>query len=84
MADVRAKITGVDGKFQFITLDKGSDDGLRQNGKMIVTRGENLVAKVQLVRVEPRSAVANLLPDWVKGDVQADDTVMTSYEALSK
>lgn len=84
MPDVRGEIVGVDGKFQFITLDKGSEDGLRQNGKMIVTRGENLVAKVQLVRVEPHSAVANLLSDWVKGDVQAGDKVMTSYEALSK
>lgn len=84
MADVRGKVVGVDGKFQFLTLDKGSDDGLRQNGKMIVTRGDNLVAKVQLVRVEARSAVANLLPDWNKGDVQANDTVMTSYEALGR
>ncbi len=84
MPDVHANITAVDGKFQFVTLDKGSEDGLRQNGKMIVTRGENLVAKVQLVRVESRSAVANLLSDWVKGDVQAGDKVMTSYEALTK
>jgi len=84
MPDVRGKITGVDGKFQFVTLDKGYDDGLRQNGKMIITRGDNLVAKVQLVRVEQRSSIANLLPDWVRGDVQANDTVMTSYEALSK
>jgi len=84
MPDVRAQITAVDSKFQFITLDKGSEDGLRQNGKMIVTRGENLVAKVQLVRVESRSAVANLLSDWVKGDAIVGDKVMTSYEALAK
>lgn len=84
MPDVSAQITGIDGKFQFVTLNKGSEDGLRQNGKMIVTRGETLVAKVQLVRVEPRSSVANLLADWTKGEVQQGDKVMTSYEALSK
>lgn len=84
MADVKGKVTMVDGGFQFIVLDKGLDDGLKQNGKMIITRGDNLVAKVQLVRVEPRSAVANLLPDWKKGEVQAGDQIMTSYEALSR
>jgi len=84
MPDVRAEITGIDTNFQFITLDKGAEHGLRQNGKMIVTRGDDLVAKVQLVRVEPRSAVANLLNEWTKGEVKSGDKVMTSYEALSK
>lgn len=84
MPDVKGKITMVDGAYQFVVLDKGLDDGLKQYGKMIITRGDSLVAKVQLVRVEPRSAIANLLPDWKKGDVQAGDQVMTSYEALSR
>ncbi|MGE3309085.1 MAG: hypothetical protein AB7O66_03880 [Limisphaerales bacterium] len=84
MPDVHAQITGIDGNFQFVTLNKGSDDGLRQNGKMIITRGETLVAKVQLVRVESNSSIANLLPEWVKSDVQAGDKVMTSYEALTR
>ncbi len=84
MPDVHAQITGIDGNFQFITLNKGSDDGLLRNGKMIITRGENLVAKVQLVRVESNSSIANFLPEWGKSDVQAGDKVMTSYEALTK
>jgi hypothetical protein len=53
---VHANITAVDGKFQFVTLDKGSEDGLRQNGKMIVTRGENLA----IARVEPGSLTPTL------------------------
>jgi hypothetical protein len=84
MPDVHGKITSVDSNYQFVVLDVGSDNGLKQNGKMIVTRGGNLVGKLQLVRVDPRSAVANLLPEWKRGDVQAEDQVMTSYEALSK
>lgn len=84
MPDVRGKVTAVDGSYQFVQLDIGTENGLKQNGKLIVTRGKDLVAKVQLVRVEPRSAVANLLPEWSKGDVQAGDQVMTSYEALAK
>jgi hypothetical protein len=84
MADVHGRITQVDGNYNFVVLNVGGEDGLKKNGKMIVTRGDKLVAKVQLVRVEPRSAVANLLPDWAKGDVQAGDQVVTSYEALAK
>lgn len=84
MPDVHGQITSVDGNFQFVELNVGAENGLRQNGKMIVTRGTNLVGKVQLVRVEPRSAVANLLPDWSGAGVQKGDSVMTSYEALAK
>lgn len=84
MPDVRGQVTTVDPAYQFVTLDKGSEDGLKPNGKMIITRDNHLVAKVQLVRVEARTSVANLLPDWKKGDVQPNDKVMTSYEALSK
>ncbi|MBL9136660.1 MAG: hypothetical protein JNK85_12360 [Verrucomicrobiales bacterium] len=84
MPDVRGKVTSVDGKFQFVMLDIGTDNGIKQNGKMIITRGDNLVAKVQIVRVDSRSAIANLLPEWAKGEVQAGDLVMTSYEALAK
>ncbi len=84
MADIRARVTAVDGNYQFVMLDVGSEAGLKQNGKMIITRGDSLVAKVQLVRVEARSAVANLLPDWSAAGVQTGDVAMTSYEALAK
>lgn len=84
MPDVRGKITAVDGSLNYVILNIGSDNGLRQNGKLIVTRDNGLVAKVQLVRVEPDSSIANLLPDWVNGEVQAGDVVMTSYEALAR
>ncbi|MBX3746457.1 MAG: hypothetical protein KF833_14210 [Verrucomicrobiae bacterium] len=84
MPDVRGLVTAVDGNYQFVVLDRGAEDGLKRNGKMIITRGETLVAKAQLVRVEARSAVANLMPDWVQDQVQAGDQVMTSYEALPR
>jgi hypothetical protein len=83
MADVRGRVTGIESNFGFVTLDVGTDDGLKRHGKMIVTRDGNLVAKVQLVRVDPSSSVANLLPEWGTGQVQVGDQVMTSYEALA-
>ncbi len=84
MPDVRGKITAVNASFDFVELNIGSDDGLKQNGKLIVSRGETLLGKVQLVRVNERSAVANVLPDWKKGELKAGDSVMTSYEALTR
>lgn len=84
MPDVAGSVTQVDNNYRFVVLNLGVEDGLKKNGKMIVTRDDKLIAKVQLVRVEPRSSVANLLPGWVNGEVQAGDRVMTSYEALAK
>lgn len=84
MPDVRGNVTAVDNSYRFVMLDIGAEHGLKQNGKLIVTRGNELVGKVQLVRVEPRTAVANLLPDWSKGEIKAGDNVMTSYEALAR
>lgn len=84
MPDVKGKVTRIDNNFQFVVLDKGLDDGLKQHGKMIITRGDSLIAKVQLVQVDPRSAVANLMPDWKRGEIQVGDQIMTSYEALNR
>ncbi len=84
MPDVRGQITGVNADYQFVTLDRGSEDGLKPSGKMIVTRGGELIAKVQLVRVDPRTAVANLLPGWDPSAIRAGDQVLTSYEALPR
>ncbi len=84
MPDIRGKVTAVNGDYQFVILDIGTESGLRQNGKLIITRGNDLIGKAQLVKVEPRTSVANLLPEWTRGNVQAGDMVMTSYEALAK
>lgn len=84
MPDVRGQITSVNSNLQFVVLNVGANAGLKPNGKMIVTRDDHLVAKVQLVRVDPDSAVANLMPEWVAGNVQTGDQVITSYEALAR
>lgn len=84
MPDVHGNVSSVNSAFNFVVLNVGANEGLKPNGKMIITRDNSLVAKVQLVRVDPDSAVANLLPDWTQGEVQAGDKVMTSYEALTR
>lgn len=84
MPDVRGLVTSVNENYRFVVLNVGSEDGLKKNGKMIVTRGDSLLGKLQLVRVEARTSVANLISDTEKGSVKEGDHVMTSYEALPK
>jgi chromosome segregation ATPase len=84
MADLRGRVTGVNENFDFVTINIGADDGAKRNGKMIITRGDELVAKVQLVRVDANQSVGNLLPGWKSASVQPGDIAMTSYEALPR
>jgi len=82
LPDIRAKVEAVDNNYRFVVINKGSEDGLKENGKLIINRDGQLVAKVQIVRLEPRRLIANLLPDWQRSDVREGDDVITSYEAL--
>lgn len=84
MPDVRGAVVAFDKQYRFVVLNLGSDQGLKETGKMVVSRNGNLVAKVQLVRVEPQRAVGNIMSDWANAEVQAGDEIMTSYEALAR
>lgn len=82
MPDVRGSVLAGNPEFGFIVLDKGSDAGLKENGKIIVSRNNELIAKARIVRIEPGRSIANFLPDWQSNTVAPGDQFMTSYEAL--
>ena len=84
MPDVRAMVTAYDSNHKFVVLDKGGEDGLRTYGKMVLLRGEDLLARVQIVRLEPHFAIANLLSAAPGAEIRNGDRAMTSYEALAK
>jgi HAMP domain-containing protein len=75
-AGLKGKVLAVDPKWDFVVLDIGANQGVRQNGKMMVNRGGKLVAKVQIVRVEPDRSIANVLADWKQADVVEGDQVL--------
>lgn len=69
MPGLKGSVVAVDGKWDFVVLDVGSNQGAKERGTLIVRRGDKLVGKVRLVTVEENKSVANVLPEWRQGNV---------------
>src|ERR1700722_13869253 len=66
-ADLKGKILVVDPKWDFVVLDIGEDQGVLENGEMLVSRDGKLVAKVIVRTVEKDRSIANVVPGWKLG-----------------
>jgi len=73
---LKGKILDVDPKFGFVILDIGSDNGVLARGDMLVARDGKFVGKVHIVTVEKNRSIANILPDWKRGNIDEDCTVI--------
>jgi cell shape-determining protein MreC len=63
MPGLRGKVVAVDRKWNFIVIDVGSDKA-KEQGVIMISRGDKLVGKARIVRVEEKRSIANLLPEW--------------------
>lgn len=72
--DLKGKIIAVDPKYDFVILNVGGEQGVKQYGEMLINRDGQLISKVRIVRVEPDHSVANIVAGWSKGDVLEGDT----------
>lgn len=82
-ADKGTPIPGVSGKIEtvnrtwnFVVLNVGDKDNVVRNAVLIVYRGNDYIGKVRVVSTEAHTAVADILPEWAKGDIQAGDDVL--------
>jgi hypothetical protein len=73
--DLKAKVVASDPKWHFIVLDAGEDEGVLENGELLVSRQGKLLAKAKVSRVQKNRSVANLLPGWAFADVSEGDLV---------
>jgi cell shape-determining protein MreC len=76
MPPVSGKIVAVDPKYDFVVLDIGGNQGVVENGKLLVNRDGKLVAKVRVTKVEPNRSIANIMPDWKQADIMEGDQVL--------
>lgn len=76
MPAVAGKIVAVDPRYDFVVLDVGGNQGVVENGKLLVNRDGKLVAKVRITKVEPNRSIANILPEWKQADVMEGDQVL--------
>jgi hypothetical protein len=80
-ADLHGKILVVDPKWDFVVLDIGEDQGVIQDGELLVSREGKLVAKVIVRSVEKDRCIANLVPGWKLGEMIEGDFVTPAHPA---
>jgi outer membrane murein-binding lipoprotein Lpp len=80
-ADLRGKVVAVDPKWEFVVLNIGGDQGVLNNGEMLVSRDGKLVAKVIVRSVQKDRSIANVVPGWQLGDIIEGDEVTPAHPA---
>ena len=80
-ADLKGKILVVDPKWDFVVLDIGEDQGIKEDGELLVNRDGKLVAKVKVTSVQKNRCIANVLPGWKLGELLEGDQVIPAYPA---
>jgi hypothetical protein len=80
-ADLRGKILVVDPKFDFVVLNIGQDQGVIDNGELLVSREGKLVAKVIVRTIDKNRSIANIMPGWKLGEVIEGDEVTPAHPA---
>lgn len=73
---IKGKVLVADPKWEFVVLNLGEDDGLLENGELLVNRNGRLVAKVRVQSVQKDRAIANLMAGWKLSDVIEGDLVI--------
>jgi DNA repair exonuclease SbcCD ATPase subunit len=80
-ADLRGKVVAVDPKWEFVVLNIGGDQGVLEDGELLVSRDGKLVAKVIVRSVQKDRSIANIVPGWQLGDVIEGDEVTPAHPA---
>jgi hypothetical protein len=73
---LRGKILAVDPKYDFVVLNIGEDQGVKERGVMMVDRDGKLLGKVKIQSVSKDRCVANIMPDWKRGEIDEGDEVL--------
>jgi type II secretory pathway component PulC len=80
-SDLKGRILAVDPKWNFVVLNIGGDQGVLNDGEMLVSRDGKLVAKVIVRSVQKDRSIANIVPGWQLGDVIEGDEVTPAHPA---
>jgi len=73
---LKGQVLVADPKWEFVVLNIGEDDGVLENGELLVNRNGRLVAKVRIQSVQKDRSIANLMNGWKLSDVIEGDLVI--------
>ena len=78
-AGLRGRILVVDPKWDFVVLNVGDDQGVKEDGELLVSREGRLVAKVIVRSIQKDRSIANIMPGWKLGEVIEGDEVTPAH-----
>lgn len=61
---LQGKVVAVDPRYQFVVLNIGLNQGMKQYGEMVINRGGKLIGKVQITEVEPNLCIGSIVQKW--------------------
>tara|TARA_B100001123_G_scaffold430551_1_gene550722 strand:- start:52 stop:819 length:768 start_codon:yes stop_codon:yes gene_type:complete len=73
--DLAGKVTAVDSQYDFVVLDVGEDQGVREHGELLVGRSDKLIGRLRVLSVEKDRSIANIMPDYKQSEIQTGDSV---------
>jgi len=79
--DLHGKIVVVDPKWDFVVVNIGDDQGVKENGELLVSRDGRLVAKLIVRTVEKDRSIANVVHGWNLGEIIEGDIVSPAHPA---
>ena len=74
--NLHGTVTAVDAQFDFVVLDIGESQGVREHGELLVSRGEKLIGKLRILDVKKDHSIANILPGWKQEEIQTGDLII--------
>jgi DNA-binding transcriptional MerR regulator len=73
---LKGKVLVADPRYDFVVLDIGENQGVLEDGKMLVNRNGKLIAKVKIKSVQADRCIANVMPGWKQADIMEGDQVL--------
>ncbi len=71
-----ARVIDFNRSYNFVTLNLGEQDGLKNGATLSIVRSGKLIAKAQVKQVRAAVSAATLLPGTVRSEVRAGDAVV--------
>lgn len=73
---LKGKVLAVDPKYDFVVLNIGDDQGVKERGEMVVDRNGKLIGRVRITSVEKDRSIATIMPEWKRGQIMEGDQVL--------
>jgi hypothetical protein len=75
---IQGKIVAVNHQWNFVVVNVGGERGLAENAEMVVVRGDQAIAKLKIAKVDPQTAVADIVKSASKVRPTVGDVVITN------